>query len=51
VDCGAGNDTVIADSFDVVAANCERVFRRDPASREDRSENSTQSPADDRKTS
>jgi Ca2+-binding RTX toxin-like protein len=52
VDCGGGdNDRVIADSFDIVAANCEHVFRRDPAPRQDASENSTQSPADDRKTS
>lgn len=51
VDCGPGNDTVIADTFDNVASDCERVLRRNPQPREDRSENSTQSPADDRKTS
>jgi Ca2+-binding RTX toxin-like protein len=28
VDCGAGRDTVYADRIDVVARNCERVFRR-----------------------
>ena len=51
VDCGDGNDVVIADRFDVVAVNYERVFRRDPVPREDRSENSTQSPHEDHGTS
>src|SRR5919199_1250250 len=68
VDCGAGNDTVQADQYDLVdghsaaefaaqgtnphqEGNCERVIRRAPAPREDSSENATQAPKDDSRTS
>ena len=48
VDCGDGVDRVIADSFDQIAADCEKVTRAAPRpGREDASENATQSPSQD----
>jgi hypothetical protein len=49
IDCGAGNDRVLADFADVVDTSCESVIRKAPRSREDRGENNTQSPGEDRK--
>ncbi len=56
VDCGDGNDHVIADQFDIVANNCEHVDRKDvtaeslAAANSDKTENSTQDPKADSTT-
>jgi Ca2+-binding RTX toxin-like protein len=51
VDCGAGNDTVIADFKDIVTTDCEHVLRAVPKSKEDSAENKEQSPQSDSKES
>ena len=59
VDCGAGNDRVIADQFDLILGatpanfngSCERVTRRSVQPGADAQENRLQSPAEDRKES
>jgi Ca2+-binding RTX toxin-like protein len=51
VDCGAGNDTVIADMVDTVTTDCENVLRAEPKSNEDSAENKEQSPRNDGKES
>jgi RTX calcium-binding nonapeptide repeat (4 copies) len=48
--CGGGLDRVLADQFDQVDGDCERVERRDVTSLdqvEDQEENSTENPAED----
>jgi Ca2+-binding RTX toxin-like protein len=50
VHCGEGRDTVLADQFDQVDNDCERVLRRDVTSLDqvdDQEENSTESPSED----
>ncbi len=51
IHCGGGNrDRVIADQFDQVDADCERVERRDITSLdqvEDSEENKTEEPSED----
>jgi Ca2+-binding RTX toxin-like protein len=50
VHCGDGRDTVLADQFDQVDNDCERVLRRDITSLDqvdDQEENSTESPSED----
>ena len=49
VTCGDGNDKVFADFKDVVDTSCETVIRKAPKSRDDKGENSTQSPKEDNK--
>jgi Ca2+-binding RTX toxin-like protein len=50
VDCGAGDDTVIADFKDVVT-DCEHVQQAAPKAKEDAAENKEQSPRSDSKES
>ena len=50
VHCGDGRDTVLADQFDQVDNDCERVLRRDVTSLDqvdDQEENSTENPPQD----
>jgi Ca2+-binding RTX toxin-like protein len=50
VHCGEGRDTVLADQFDQVDNDCERVLRRDVTSLDqvdDQEENSTENPPQD----
>ena len=50
VHCGNGRDQVLADQFDQIDADCERVLRRDITSLdqvEDEEENRTEEPAED----
>ena len=50
VHCGDGRDTVLADQFDQVDNDCERVLRRDITSLDqvdDNEENSTENPSED----
>jgi Ca2+-binding RTX toxin-like protein len=49
IDCGDGNDRVLADFADIVDTSCETVIRKAPKPREDKGENNTQSPNEDRK--
>jgi hypothetical protein len=51
VDCGAGDDTVIADLVDTVTTDCEHVLRAAPKSKEDSAENKEQSPQNESKES
>jgi Ca2+-binding RTX toxin-like protein len=50
VHCGGGSDRVLADQFDQVEADCERLERRDITSLDqvqDQEENSTENPPED----
>lgn len=47
VDCGDGNDRVLADFADVVDSSCETVVRKAPKSRDDAGENRTRAPRQD----
>jgi Ca2+-binding RTX toxin-like protein len=55
IDCGAGDDRALLDNVDVIVdataenpnGSCERVERREPKRKDDRSENSTQSESSD----
>jgi hypothetical protein len=50
IHCGEGRDQVLADQFDQVDNDCERVLRRDITSLdqiEDREDNNTEDPAED----
>jgi hypothetical protein len=51
VDCGEGSDRVIADPYDIVAGDCERTIRREPAPREDDQENREEDRPEDRQQS
>jgi Ca2+-binding RTX toxin-like protein len=51
VDCGAGDDTVIADFKDVVTTDCEHVQRAVPSNKEDSAEKKQESPRNDSKES
>ncbi|HXD59236.1 MAG TPA: calcium-binding protein, partial [Thermoleophilaceae bacterium] len=58
IDCGDGNDRVIADFADVIMdatptnpnGSCEQVIRKAPKTGEDRAENKYQSPREDKRT-
>jgi Ca2+-binding RTX toxin-like protein len=58
IDCGEGDDRALLDNADVIVdataekpnGSCERVVRRAPKPREDRSENATQNQASDNDT-
>jgi hypothetical protein len=50
VHCGEGRDQVLADQFDQIDTDCERVFRRDVTALDqvdDGYENRTEDPSDD----
>ena len=55
IDCGSGDDVVLADPFDQVVdarqeepnGSCEKVVRAEPRPGDDASENETESPPED----